>query len=200
MINIRENTIVRINNTWTLWPCQSLKFLYYRVRREEDSPALSLYERPLYYADSSHRPLIDWKTVLHHLLAFRYQALHLIKQNYSHRNYIVSKNVICIMLCIPILSKSSPPAAYSRKIYSISFCRRVPKYLRMCECCNIFWIHTSFFTDADASGCFRVSTIFMATASPVCRFSNSLTLMENWQWMEMLIRKNCTQKKWRIKK
>lgn len=76
----------------------------------------------------------------------------------------------------PILSNSSPPAAYSKKIYSMSFCRRVPKYRNTLGCCRNFCMQTSFFTDAEASGCFLVSTIFIATASPVWRFNNSFTL------------------------
>lgn len=91
------------------------------------------------------------------------------------------KSLILFSIYSPILSKSSPPAAYSKKIYSVSFCLRVPKYRNICGCCKNFWMHTSFFTDANASGCFRVSTIFIATASLVCRFSNSLTLHITWQ-------------------
>lgn len=75
-------------------------------------------------------------------------------------------------------SNSSPPAAYSRNMYSMSFWQRVPKYRRICLWWSIFWMHTSFFTDVDASGCFFVSTIFMATASFVWRFNNSFTLQK----------------------
>ena len=76
----------------------------------------------------------------------------------------------------PIRSNNSPPAAYSRKMYSMVSCVRLPKNLRMFGCWRSLCMHTSFFTDSFASGCFSRSIIFMATASPDCRFMSNFTL------------------------
>lgn len=81
-------------------------------------------------------------------------------------------------LHLPILSKSSPPAAYSRNMYSMSPWLRCPKNLRMCGWLRAFWMQTSFFTEVPASGCFFRSTIFMATASPDWRLMSSFTLYD----------------------
>lgn len=77
---------------------------------------------------------------------------------------------------LPIRSNSSPPAAYSRNMYSIVPWLRLPKNLRMLGCESIFCMQTSFFTDAAASECFLRSTIFIATASPEILLTSNLTL------------------------
>lgn len=76
----------------------------------------------------------------------------------------------------PIRSNNSPPAAYSRKMYSMDPCVRLPKNLRMFGWARIFCIQTSFLTDDSASGCFSRSTIFIATASPERRLMSNFTL------------------------
>ena len=92
----------------------------------------------------------------------------------------------------PIRSNNSPPDAYSRKMYSTVPCVLFPKNFRMFGCDRIFWMHTSFFTEASASGCFFRSTIFIATASPDSRLMRSLTLegheMKNFTNLE----ENCS--------
>lgn len=97
---------------------------------------------------------------------------------------------LCCSLChSPIRSNNSPPAAYSRKMYSMVPCERLPKNLRMFGCVRIFWMQTSFFTDCSASGCFCRSTIFIATASPDSRLISNFTLrklIENNLKMELL--------------
>lgn len=83
---------------------------------------------------------------------------------------------------LPIRSNNSPPAAYSRKMYSIDPCVRLPKNLRIFGCERIFWMQTSFLTDDSASGCFSKSIIFIATASPDWRFMSSFTLCNLEEW------------------
>lgn len=64
-------------------------------------------------------------------------------------------------------------------MYSTLPCERLPKNRRICLSWSIFCMHTSFRTEFAASGCFFRSTIFMATASPVCRLISSFTLHPN---------------------
>lgn len=193
-----------IQFTWTLWPFQSRKFLNYHVRPGVDFLAWDHDALHLCRAKNRRRSLIDWKNGELHPKASPHPVLHRINPNYIGRggskktkvllsvkcNYVSLIVVFFRIINLPMRSNSSPPAAYSKKMYSISFWRRVPKYRKMCGCCKNFCMHTSFLTDADASGCFFVSTIFIATASPVCRFSNNLTL-SNWyrneMWKQQLI-------------
>ncbi len=76
----------------------------------------------------------------------------------------------------PILSKSSPPLQYSRKMYCVVPSLLCPKKRTMFGCESILHTQTSFFTFSIQSLAFAMSTTFTATASSVFLLTSSRTL------------------------